>query len=226
VKKKAIFALTILLFSGSLAVAQPSQEMPDRVFGTVEDTQGNTVTDTEVEVVFDGETLASDTTDEDGYYDITVPYGEDYSSEEVRIQISGSQVDTFTYSSGEVEEINLMVESSQQQNNQEEQTSSGSGGGGGAGAFPSQDEEQEDQDVPDNATLEKQNSSRNENGEDEEGTDSSEDAENSTEDTQDRGGSQEGSSLITGMFTSSVSSVGEMVSNFINGVVSSLLGIF
>lgn len=206
---------------------EPATDMPHRVFGTVKDTQGNTVTDTEVEVVFDGETLASDTTNSDGYYDITVPYGEDYSSEEVQIQVSGSQADSFTYSSGEVEEIDLMVERSQnQENQQEEQTSSGGGGSGGAGAFPPQDEEQEDQDVPDNTTSEKQNSSRNETGEDEGGTDSSENAENSTENTQDKGGSQEDGNLITGMFTSSVSSVGEMVSNFINGFISSFLGIF
>jgi len=122
-----------LVFCGSLAVAQPSQEMPHRVFGTVEDTQGNTVTDTEVEVVFSGETLESDTTDEDGYYDITVPHGEDYSSEEVQIQVSGSQVGSLTYSEGKVENMDFTVDNTQQQNSQNQEPSSGGGGGGGGG---------------------------------------------------------------------------------------------
>ena len=217
-----------LVFCGSLAVAQPSQEMPHRVFGTVEDTQGDAVTDTAVEVVFDGETLASDTTDEDGYYDITVPHGEDYNSEEVQIQVSGSQADSFTYSSGEVEEKDLTVEVS---GNQEQEGSSGgsSGGGGGfgGGTLPPQDN-QDNETVTNstetgNETVQEQDNSTTEETTDTSDEGGNEGTTNSSEEGNDSTGSE---NSLTGMFTSSTSSIGEMFTSFFDAILSSIMSLF
>ena len=227
-KTKVTILLLTMLFLGSFSLAQPSQEMPHRVFGTVEDTQGNTVTDTEVEVVFDGETLASDTTDGDGYYDITVPYGEDYSSEEVQIQVSGSQADSVTYSSGKVEEKDLTVEVS---GNEEQEGSSGgsSGGGGGfgGGTLPPQDN-QDNETVTNstdtgNETVQDQNNSTTEETTDTSDEGGNEGTTNSSEDENDSTGSE---NSLTGMFTSSTSSIGEMFTGFFDTILSSITSLF
>jgi hypothetical protein len=237
VSETILISVTVLILV-QVAVAQPSgdlppdngepsTDMPHRVFGTVEDTQGNTLTDTKVEVVFDGDTLASDITDEDGYYDITIPYREDYSSEEVQIQVSGSQADSFTYSSGEVEEKDLTVESSQQQDNQEEQTPSGGGGGsGGAGAFPSQNEgTSSNQTETDNNTTSKgnvtnsaQDSDSNSRGSDSENDSTDNNEENQTIDNSVRS--------FTGMFSGGTSSVGNLIIGFIDAIVSTVASLF
>lgn len=228
-KWKILLTLTALLFCSSLALAQPSQEMPHRVFGTVEDTQGNAVTDTEVEAVFEGETLVSDITDEEGYYDLTIPNREDYSSEEVQIQVSGSQADSFIYNSGEVEEKDLTIESSQQQNNQEEQTSSGGGGGGGFGGGTLPEQENQDNETEtnstetENETIEDQDNSITEETTDKSDNDGdNEDTTNSSKDTN----STDSENSLTGMFSSSTSSIGEMFTGFLDTIVSTITSIF
>lgn len=214
-----------ILFCSSLALARPSQEMPHRVFGTVEDTQGNAVTDADVEVVFSGETLASDTTNSDGYYDITVPYGEDYSSEEVQIQVSGSQADSFTYSSGKVEEIDLTVESSQQQDNPQEEPSPS---GGGGGAFQSSENEtSSNQTETDNNTTSTGNttdgSQDTDSGSDSTDSDSEDDSSDNTEGNQT---SENSGNAITGMFTEGASSIGNLVTGFIDVLASTIASLF
>jgi hypothetical protein len=207
---------------------EPSTDMPHRVFGTVEDTQGNTVTDTKIEVVFSGETLESDTTDEDGYYDITVPYGEDYNSEEVQIEVSGSQADSFTYSSGEVEEKDLTAEIS---GNEEQEGSSGgsSGGGGGfgGGTLPPQDN-QDKETVTNSTETGNETVQEQDNSTTEETTDTSDEGgndgtTNSSEDGTDSTGSE---NSLTGMFTSSTSSIGEMFTGFFDSILSSVMSLF
>lgn len=128
-----MFLILSAIVTVSLGAAQPSQDMPHRVFGTVEDTQDSVVTSTEVKVLFEGETLASDTTDEDGYYDMSVPHGDDFAGEEVQIQVSGSQVGSLTYSEGKVENMDFTVDNTQEQTDQNQEPSSGGGGGGGGG---------------------------------------------------------------------------------------------
>lgn len=225
---KILLTFTALLFCSSLALAQPSQEMPHRVFGTVEDTQGNTVTDTGVKVVFSGEILASDTTDEDGYYDITVPHGEDYSNEEVQIQVSGNQADSFTYNSGEVEEIDLRVEvSGSEEQEGSSGGSSGGGGGFGGGTLPPQDN-QDNETVTNstetgNETVQEQDNSTTEETTDTSDEGGNEGTTNSSEDGNDSTGSE---NSLTGMFTSSTSSIGEMFTGFFDAILSSVMSLF
>lgn len=60
-KGKTLLILASFLICSDLGAAQPLQDMPHRVFGIVEDMQGSTITDSEVAIVYDGDTLASDT---------------------------------------------------------------------------------------------------------------------------------------------------------------------
>ncbi len=225
---KILLTLTAVLLCSSLTAAQPSQDMPHRIFGTVEDTQGNALTDAEVEVVFDGETIASDTTDGDGYYDITIPYGQGYSSEEVQIQVSGSQVDGFTYSSGEVEEIDLTVEvSGNEEQDDSSGGSSGAGGGFGGGTLPPQDN-QDNQTVTNSIETGNETVNEQDNPTTEETTDTSdegvnEDKTNSSEEGTDSNGAE---NSLMGMFTSSTSSIGEMLTVFFDAILSSLMSLF
>jgi PGF-pre-PGF domain-containing protein/PGF-CTERM protein len=70
---------------------------PHRFYGTVSDADGDAVSGVTVEVTYDGEVLASDTTDSDGYYDLNVPQEngiEDGDSVELSVQDS-TQTETW-----------------------------------------------------------------------------------------------------------------------------------
>lgn len=215
--------LLSLVMCSIFAVAQPSQEMPHRVFGTVEDTEDSPVTDTEIEVVYDGEFLESDTTNSEGYYDITVPYEEVYSNREIQIQVEGSQIASFTYRSGEAEEVDLNIEVSQQQEEQEDGTNAPSGGSGGS--F-SENSTQRDEKTNETEDTQKAESEINETSEGSDLTtdNDTDDENNQTENNQTS--DETPSNFVTGLFVSEPSDLGGFFSSVMDSIYSFISNLF
>lgn len=114
-----------------MSVSQPSQDMPHRVFGTVETVQGDPVSDEQVRIVYDGDRIVSDSTDSDGYYDIQVPVGDKYSGDEIDISVRDEIRGSIDFESGKISEEDIVIEDSD-----ETQESSG---GAPSGGLPQQD---------------------------------------------------------------------------------------
>lgn len=222
-KIKTVVVVFTLLLLASLAYAQPSQEMPHRLFGTLEDSQGEPVADTEVEIVFDGETVVLDTTDSDGYYDLQIPYSEDYASEELDIEADGRQTATVTFNSGEVEEKDLELPPQQNNQQQTQETSSGGGGGGGGGGGLSTENNQ--QTSSDNTQEETSNDGSSDTSDDtsDDGSETnSQDTDSDDSSDTDQDDSQSSGNAITGLFTSASSDLGSLFT----GIIESITGVF
>lgn len=160
--------------------------------------------------------------DSDGYYDITVPYEEEYSDEEVQIQVEGDQADVFDYQFGEVEEIDLIVEASQQQEEQEEDSPSS---GGPAGGSFTEDSDQEDQEVNETEDTQDSVSEINETSEEDEisSINETDTEDNQTENNQT---SDETTNFITGLFASEPSAVGGFLSSMMDSISSFISNLF
>jgi len=138
--------LTVTGAFAPLAAAQDDSppEPPHRVFGTVADDAGDPVEGVTVEAVHDGEVVASDTTDADGYYDFDVEGLQDGDSFTVSPGTS-SESEALTFESAGSDEVNFGAaeepdggdgEDGEETATPTETPQAPAGGGGGGGAAP------------------------------------------------------------------------------------------
>jgi PGF-pre-PGF domain-containing protein len=112
-------AIAVLLVTSTIAIGGVAAqddgppEPPHRLFGTVTDQDGDTVSDATVEVLYDGSVVNTATTDGDGYYDLKIEDPDDSAQDEsLTVRVSGvddTDEGSTTWSSAASENIDLSV---------------------------------------------------------------------------------------------------------------------
>jgi hypothetical protein len=217
--KKSSIVILIAVSLLSLALAAPPNSPPHRVFGDIDNANGEASVD--VSFRYNGESILSSRSDDSGYYDVDIPYNSDYEGEKLELFVDGSSTgETVIYSSGEVSEIDYTV---QNQESDQQPQSSGGGSGGGGFAQPTNTTETSEN-TTDNSTSKNRAEIRDnetetnqtfEDEEDAENVDSIDGQENSTERNQAQEESSNGN-IMTGLFTAQPS---ETLTNFFGGIV-------
>jgi len=98
--KKFLLISCSLIFLVALGFSQAPPSPPMNVYGTVAE-DGNGALDKAVEIRFNGSSLANDSTDENGFYDLYIPYSSDYSGRDLEIFVAGDYERNVSFESGE-----------------------------------------------------------------------------------------------------------------------------
>jgi hypothetical protein len=213
--KKVLIVVVMLL----IPAVTGTPGMPHRVFGEITQ-DGEPVDDVEIKFYYDGEEVADKETDSDGYYDLKIPYSDDYDSEELVMHVNDTETDTSVeFEQGRSQELNLEGDFSQDntdsnnqnQGNQGSQDDGSGSGGGGGGGLPSGlgSDDEDDNGTQDNQTMDANETLDEDNTELENDTTTTNTSTGSTNSTQSVEESQSGNG-ITGMFTGATSTTGAL----------------
>ena len=232
ISRKSIYLTLILLLLVGLGSAAPDE--PHRMFGEVTDGEGD-ILETEVVIQHEGDEITSFETDSDGSYDIMIPNG-DYENEELDILIEGETVDTIVFEPLGVAEKDLSYQ--KEEENQEEQTDGddADGTGGGGGSLPSDFEEENTNTAEEPWTGENESTTSTDSQDDQteeldetietESTSRESDNDDNTSESTQEDETEESGNSITGMFSSTTSSVGEFLTNIVKSIVSPIFNLF
>lgn len=147
VRMRSAALMTLVLLTAPTGVGQPPGEIPHRIYGEATDESGNAVESADIDISHNGKVVASDDTDSEGYYDITVPYSSDYQGEVLDIQLESKTEATTNFKIGRTERIDLDSTPGGQSQGTEPDSSGGGGGGGGLGGTSSAPEESENETI-------------------------------------------------------------------------------
>ena len=152
---RALVVVAVAVFCISAAGVGAAQvpAPPHEVFGTVTDSSGNAVSGATVEVTYNGNQIASNTTDENGYYEIQIEEPDD--GEEFTVTVNDAS-ETLTFETGGSSQVNFGDASTptptpEPGDDGDDDAGGGGGGGGGGGAAPAPEQDVEGDAVADSS---------------------------------------------------------------------------